>query len=84
MPTAWHSPGALALAVLLSGGSVLYAAACHVLPGVLEASSSSSRGEGGGSGGQQQLLWVSLGMLVPLMLSMLVQHEHGLHGHADL
>lgn len=62
------------LVVLFSGGTVLYAAAMHILPGALG-------GQGGEHGGKQQpqqhergarrsqLLLVSLGMLLPLLLS---------------
>lgn len=80
------------LAVLFSGGTVLYAATMHILPSALGShqhqhecdtlrSDSDRR-----SRTQQmlvhtnkkakQLLYVSVGMLVPLMLSAVVHHEH--------
>lgn len=74
------------LVVLFSGGTVLYAAAMHILPGALG-------GHGGEHGGKQQqqqqhergtrrsqLLLVSLGMLLPLLLSAAFG-EGGHHHH---
>jgi zinc transporter ZupT len=68
------------LVVLFSGGTVLYAAAMHILPEALR---------GGEHGGKQQergarraqLLLVSLGMLLPLLLSALFGGEGHHHHH---
>ncbi|WIA16388.1 hypothetical protein OEZ86_007876 [Tetradesmus obliquus] len=89
----------IALAVLFSGGTVLYAATMHILPDALgrhthhQHSSSSTAAAGPGlslkgrsskagmhaAGLHQrgQLLLVSLGMLLPLVLSAVFHHEHG-------
>ncbi|KAF6256235.1 Zinc/iron permease [Scenedesmus sp. NREL 46B-D3] len=93
----------IALAVLFSGGTVLYAATMHILPGALGRHShlqhqhqhggSSAAGAGlslkgrSSKDGMQpvavqqrgQLLLVSLGMLLPLVLSAVFHHDH--HGH---
>lgn len=71
------------LVVLFSGGTVLYAATMHILPGAMQHSniSSSSKGQHqhGGSLDRSQLLLVSLGMLLPLILSAAFGGHHHHH-----
>lgn len=59
------SPGAVALCVLFSGGTFLYAATMHILPEVLQS------GGGGGHArmSSSQLAAVALGSLLPVALS---------------
>jgi zinc transporter 9 len=72
------------LAVLFSGGTVLYAAAMHILPGAMQQSSSSG-GKGaqqhqhGGAMNRSQLTLVSLGMLLPMVLSAALGGHHHHH-----
>lgn len=75
------------LVVLFSGGTVLYAASMHILPGAMRSSSStSSKGaqhhhQHAGSMDRSQLLLVSLGMLLPLVLSTVFAGHHHHHHH---
>ena len=72
------------LVVLFSGGTVLYAATVHVLPSAMHAGPVSKDHEHtgrpqDGSSGRSQLLLVSLGMLLPLVLSAAFGHGHHHH-----
>jgi zinc transporter 9 len=55
------TPTAVALILLVSGGTFLYAATMHILPEVLAA--------GGGGMSREQLIAVSVGCLAPVVLS---------------
>lgn len=86
MSTASNIP----LAILFSGGTVLYAATMHILPSALEGHLQHQHGPsvGGAVGSsklgrsqqqqssKKQLLLVSAGMLLPLVLSAISTHEH--------
>lgn len=74
------------LVVLFSGGTVLYAATMHILPSAMQ---SSSRGrstskthqhhEHGKTLDREQLLYVTLGMLIPLVLTAAFGGHHHHH-----
>jgi zinc transporter 9 len=71
------------LVVLFSGGTVLYAATMHILPGAMQSSSSGGKGaqqhQHGGAMNRSQLMLVSLGMLLPLVLSAALGGHHHHH-----
>jgi zinc transporter 9 len=76
------------LVVLFSGGTVMYAATVHILPSAMHAGPIMAPGcqdhehtgrPHGDSSGRPQLLLVSLGMLLPLVLSAAFGHGHHHH-----
>lgn len=67
-----HNPMAVPMCLLLSGGTFLYAACIHILPEMLGTSGHFTR---------SQVMWVILGALIPLVLSLGHAHDHGGHGH---
>lgn len=71
------------LVVLFSWGTVLYAATMHILPGAMHHSSSGGKGaqqhQHRGALNRSQLMLVSLGMLLPLVLSAALGGHHHHH-----
>lgn len=67
---ALSSDAGIALAVLFSGGTFLFAAAVHVLPSVSGSSQPLTR---------PQLAAAAAGMLLPLLLSAAIPHDHHHH-----
>lgn len=75
------------LVVLFSGGTVLYAATMHILPGAMHGGGGKAQGQHhhhshhNGTLDRSQLLLVSLGMLLPLVLSAAFGEHHHHHHH---
>lgn len=76
------------LVVLFSGGTVLYAATMHILPSAMRGSSSTSsrntskahqQHEHGKTLDREQLLYVTFGMLIPLVLTAAFAGHHHHH-----
>ncbi len=80
-----HGPGqAVALAVLLSGGTFLAAATQHILPAALQTGGAvGAGGEGGGrgaaaaggAGGAMGMVWLAVGALLPLVIAALLPED---------
>lgn len=78
-----HGPGqAVALAVLLSGGTFLAAATQHILPAALQTGGAVGPGEGGGraaaaggAGGAMGMVWLAVGALFPLVIAALLPED---------
>eukprot|EP00877_Chromochloris_zofingiensis_P005743 jgi/Chrzof1/1516/Cz10g10210.t1 len=61
------SDGSVALCVLFSGGTVLYAACIHILPALMGPHGSLS---------SSKLLALTVGMVLPMVLSLTIHHSH--------
>jgi hypothetical protein len=85
LPSARAEGPGLALVLLFSGGSVLYAAAMHILPAALGTTHCAGGSHHGGRpagrsaslGDADTLVMFTVGLIVPVLLGATAHHAHG-------
>lgn len=73
----------VALALLFSGGTFLYVAACDMLPEIKARAEEVAASRHGGVGSKAWLYWMLVGMLASYGFALASEHGHGGRGAAD-